>query len=112
MKKIFLILFMSFMVGLFGQTPGVSQRTQIDGDISALNKGMLPVDYNFTSFASRSKMITPELLDNTLDSLENHPDFGILPPDASCIDCYELISERTPYKRKFIRYGTNGTVAL
>lgn len=105
MKNIFLILFVSILVDLIGQNVPNNPNP-------FLNKEMKAEDYNFTSFASRTKLITPELLKNTPDSLENHPEFGILPPDASCVDCYELVAERTPNKRKFIRYGTNGTVAL
>jgi hypothetical protein len=96
---------MSILVDLIGQNVPNNPNP-------FLNKEMKAEDYNFTSFASRTKLITPELLKNTPDSLENHPEFGILPSEAPCIDCYELIAERTPYKRKFIRYGTNEAVTL
>lgn len=94
MKNIFLILFMSILVDLIGQ--------------NVPNKEMKAEDYNFTSFASRTKQITPELLKNTPDSLENHPEFGVLPPDAPCNNCYELLDKRTPNNRVFVENETNG----
>ena len=109
MKHIFLFFFSLFYVGLFGQTPSISQGSQIDSDISHLNKEMVSSQNNYTSFSIKNKKITQELKDNTPDSLELHPEFGILPPDAPCNNCYELLDKRTPNKRQFVKYETDGS---
>jgi hypothetical protein len=67
---------------------------------------------NYTEFTTRNKNITQELIDNTPAALQQHPEFGVLPPDAPCADCYELLDERTLKNRVFVKNGTNGSDRL
>jgi len=69
---------------------------------------MQPKVYNFYSFTPDVKMDVSQ--DPTLfpDSLKNHPEFGILPYNTQCKNCYEEIGKRTAYSRHFVEPGTNG----
>ncbi len=57
---------------------------------------------NLKSFSTRIKRVTP-LLD-TLSSLQakKHPEYGILPYDAQCTECVEIIDKRTLTSRFYV----------
>ncbi len=64
---------------------------------------------NLSSFTTRESIVSDEHLAATPAEFQSHPEFGILPYDAPCQDCYELIQERTDTTRKFIINNTNGS---
>ncbi len=101
---------MSFLVQLIGQNVPTTEVSDLKNIGSILKKEMSAEDYNFSSFASRVKVITSELLKSTPDSLEKHPDFGILPPNTPCSNCYELLDKRETNKRQYVKYGENGAL--
>src|SRR5688572_16607782 len=68
---------------------------------------VIPV--NFTSFTNQPKVVSEELLQNSAESFSNHPDFGKLPVNAPCKDCYEDLSRRKSDTRYFIGNGSKGT---
>ncbi|MEO9258172.1 MAG: hypothetical protein ABI207_07310, partial [Crocinitomicaceae bacterium] len=65
--------------------------------------------YNLESFSTQQKDITKELEELTPSAYYSHPDFGYLPYNAPCEDCYELLQKRTDSARMFVEKGTNGT---
>ncbi len=70
---------------------------------------MAPKEFNLTSFRSRTPKISEELLKAVPADFYDHPEFGVLPYNAPCTDCYELIHKRTDSTRLFIAEGTGGT---
>lgn len=61
---------------------------------------------NFTSFsAPKSKIVNEQLDEATPLAFKSNPEYGVLPTDASCIDCVELIHLRTDSTRQYV----NGT---
>lgn len=71
---------------------------------------MQPKVYNYTTFTSKaSPSITDELIKLTPKAFQSHPEFGILPYDAPCENCFELIHERKDSSRMFVEKGSNGT---
>ncbi|MFI5172880.1 MAG: hypothetical protein ACHQFW_10845, partial [Chitinophagales bacterium] len=65
--------------------------------------------YNFTSFLpAPAKNISQELIDQTDPKYRSNPEFGILPYDAPCKDCSEIIEKRTSNTRYYVKNGTNG----
>lgn len=62
--------------------------------------------YNFTSF-----LPTPQRQINTTlqGQITDHPEFGILPFDAPCKDCFEIIEKRTPNTRYYVKESSTGT---
>src|SRR6187401_3213548 len=49
-------------------------------------------------FAQESKTVSA----NTTGKIENHPEKGILPFNAPCTDCVELLEKRTLNRREFV----------
>ncbi len=75
-----------------------------------VSPGMEGRDNEFRHIASRPKaIITEELLKKTPDEFRKHPDFGILPLNAPCTDCVELLEKRSATKRYYMINGTNGS---
>lgn len=73
------------------------------------NKQMQPKEYNYTTFTSKSvPQISDELIKLTDKEFHSHPEFGILPYDAPCEDCFELIQERKDSSRMFVKKGSDG----
>ncbi|MES2568207.1 MAG: gliding motility-associated C-terminal domain-containing protein [Bacteroidota bacterium] len=71
--------------------------------------GMESRKENFKELASRpNPKISDELLKVSNGTIKNHPEFGILPLNAPCKDCYEVIEKRTEDSRHFVINGTNG----
>jgi len=69
---------------------------------------MQPKVYNFYNFTPDVKMDISKEPALFPDSLRNHPEFGIVPFNAQCTNCYEEIGKRTRYTRFFVEPGTNG----
>jgi hypothetical protein len=65
--------------------------------------------FNPLSFTEETREITPELKKLTPAEFHNHPEFGLLPYNAPCSDCYELIHLRTDTTRMFVEKGSEGT---
>ncbi|TSA51472.1 MAG: hypothetical protein D4R43_00680 [Sphingobacteriales bacterium] len=64
-------------------------------------------NYNFYSF-------TPEIKANTteLEKFSNeifHPEYGLLPYNAGCSNCVEILEKRKSDERYFLKDSTNGT---
>lgn len=79
--------------------------------ISILTKAqeMAPRAYNFYSFASTKSDASDELKKLVPASYHAHPEFGVLPYNAPCSNCYELIDKRTDSTRMFVEKGSEGT---
>ncbi len=69
---------------------------------------MQPKVYNFYRFTPDVKMDISKEPALFPDSLRNHPEFGIVPFNAQCTNCYEELGKRTRYTRFFVEPGTNG----
>lgn len=65
--------------------------------------------YNLSSFSKAEKIISEELKKLTPEKFQQHPEFGLLPYNAQCQDCFELIQKRTEHERYFVKNGSNGT---
>lgn len=67
-------------------------------------------EVNFTTFDK------PVLSDPVMtakvngDKLKNHPNYGVLPEDAPCENCTEVLEKRTAKTRHYIDNETNGTL--
>ncbi|MBL7917293.1 MAG: hypothetical protein JNM96_02780, partial [Bacteroidia bacterium] len=69
----------------------------------AQNTQMVSSSVNYTSFVYPN----PQKLTKQLDSLtpkgfKQNPDYGILPLNAPCNNCVELIEKRTDFERQFV----------
>lgn len=69
---------------------------------------MQPKVYNFYTFTPDVKMDISKEPALFPDSLRNHPEFGIVPFNAQCTNCYEELGKRTRYTRYFVEPGTKG----
>lgn len=58
--------------------------------------------HNFNTFYEDQKVVPPLLLDNSSRNALTHPEFGVLPFNAQCSECVELIDKRTANTRLFI----------
>ncbi|HTL81231.1 MAG TPA: hypothetical protein VL651_05980, partial [Bacteroidia bacterium] len=65
---------------------------------------------DFSTFAQPNPVITSELDSLTPAALHNNPDYGILPDDAPCTNCIELIDHRTPDSRYYVHNGSGGKI--
>lgn len=83
--------------------------------MNAQQEKMIQSVNNFTSFTSKNNLnVSNELNELTPSSYKNNPDFGVLPLNSPCENCFELIHKRTEYERhyisgnkKFIQKGFN-----
>ncbi|MBC8172694.1 MAG: hypothetical protein H7X71_02210 [Chitinophagales bacterium] len=67
--------------------------------------------YNLNYFSQQQKAeLSPELYGVTPQSYIDHPELGILPYNAPCTDCVEMIDKRTSNTRQFLIKGTEGKV--
>ncbi len=67
------------------------------------NNAMVAVAPNYSSFASPVQtVVTPQLINQTPSSYQSNPDYGVLPLNAPCDQCVELIQKRTAYAREFV----------
>lgn len=68
-----------------------------------------PKIYNFTSFTPKPAAKEFKELDlMTPPPFQSHPEYGQVPYNAQCSDCYELVDRRTTSSRYFVKTGTNG----
>ena len=51
-------------------------------------------DYNFSSFRTASKKVTPLLDAMSSPKAKEHPEYGVLPFNAGCRECVELIDTK------------------
>ncbi len=58
---------------------------------------------NYSSFRQLHKNITAALTAHTSPAMQHHPEFGILPYNSPCTDCYELLDKRTLNERFYIK---------
>ncbi|MBC8046991.1 MAG: hypothetical protein H7Y00_09370, partial [Fimbriimonadaceae bacterium] len=63
---------------------------------------------DYHSFLPKQKSISQELIQNTSEKNLQHPEFGVLPYNAPCEDCYEDLAKRTTDSRYFIKNGSHG----
>lgn len=85
MRKI-VFLFALCLQGLFGFSQG----------------GMSTKQFNFTSFSEDKKASSPLLDKHSSAQAKLHPEYGVLPYDAKCTDCMELIDQRSAFSRQYI----------
>src|SRR5207253_299258 len=97
MKKITTLIVLAFTF----ITQGYSQQ---------VNDGQARNGFNFTRFTSDRGSVTHELETLTSKEFKNHPEFGVLPYNAPCKDCIELLQKRDENHRYFVENGTNGKV--
>lgn len=92
-KRIILALWIGACAGFAqGQAPGI----------------MGPQVYNFTSFSEKHNSRSAEMESLTDPALRSHPEYGVLPYNAPCEDCFELLEKRTEQGRYFVDNGTGG----
>lgn len=72
-------------------------------------QGMAANDFNFYTFPQNTNDVSPELKKLVPQSFYSHPEFGVLPHNAPCDSCYELIHLRTDTTRMFVEKGSEGT---
>jgi gliding motility-associated-like protein len=70
--------------------------------LQLFSQGMEIKKHNFTSFAAERKFTPEILIKNTSRQNKEHPEFGVLPYNAQCTNCVELIDKRTERTRFFI----------
>ena len=87
MKKSFIILFYLFF----------------SANVHSQNNAMVAVAPNYSSFAVPVQSnITTQLSNQTPASYQNNPEYGVLPLNAPCDQCVELIHKRTDYAREYV----------
>ena len=75
---------------------------------SSFAQSALTGTINYTTFTRQPAGITKELETLTDKSFRNHPEYGILPVNAPCRDCFELLQKRDANHRYFVKNGSNG----
>lgn len=68
-----------------------------------------PKVHNFQTFSPTVKDISAELERLTPTEFQSHPEYGELPYNSPCENCYELIHMRTDSTRMFVEKGSEGT---
>lgn len=68
-----------------------------------LAQEMYPKQYNFRSFTPTERKNTALWQQLNSANAQKHPEYGLLPRDAKCTDCVELIDERTEYGRMYVQ---------
>ncbi len=63
---------------------------------------------NTTSFTETVSTLSSELELLTPQEYQSHPEYGMLPYDAPCTDCMELVDRRTSSTRYYVRNGSEG----
>ncbi|MBC8173916.1 MAG: gliding motility-associated C-terminal domain-containing protein [Chitinophagales bacterium] len=63
---------------------------------------------DYTHFLQSQKNVSRELIAITSEKDQQHPEFGTLPYNAPCTDCYEDLGKRKPDERYFVKNGTGG----
>lgn len=77
--------------------------------IAARCQTIVPLEakyYNLYSFTPEKFIDKNEL--SKLSNENSHPEFGILPFNAGCSECMEILEKRTSDERYFVKPGTDG----
>ena len=94
------VFFLIAATAVYGQDPALFPEGKLQS-----------TTLDFRSFDAPSpRLINAELLALTPASYHGHPEFGVLPFNAQCTNCIELIHKRTVNSRYFIEPGTGGSV--
>ncbi len=64
--------------------------------------------FNYTRFTDAKANITHELDSLTSKEFKSHPEYGVLPFNAPCQDCIELLQKRDENHRYFVKKGSKG----
>ncbi|HRG89366.1 MAG TPA: T9SS type A sorting domain-containing protein [Chitinophagales bacterium] len=64
--------------------------------------------FNTTDFRKEERIVTPLLKSNSSAIAQKHPEYGILPYNAQCTNCVELIDKRTIDSRFYIDPADEG----
>lgn len=70
--------------------------------LQLFSQGMQVKKHNFTSFATERNFAPEILVKKTSKENREHPEFGVLPYNAQCTNCVELLDKRTNITRFFI----------
>jgi gliding motility-associated-like protein len=91
-RIVFIWFFISYCHLLFSQQLGMGTKL-----------------FNFSTFSENKKVSCPLLDKRSSDKAKKHPEYGILPFNAKCKECVELLDKRTEHSRLFIDtyHGTN-----
>lgn len=76
---------------------------------TSVHAQLTPKKYNLTTFPSNSRTISNEMEAMTTSHSKHHPEYGYLPMDAPCEDCFELIDARTENTRTYIVNESGGS---
>mgnify|MGYP005614969031 CR=1 FL=1 len=63
---------------------------------------LVPKVYNYSTFSKSQVLINGELEKNSNSYSKKHPEYGILPFNAGCDDCSEIIDQRTINTRYYV----------
>lgn len=63
---------------------------------------LVPKVYNYSTFSKSQVLINGELEKNSNSYSKMHPEYGILPFNAGCDDCSEIIDQRTINTRYYV----------
>lgn len=74
----------------------------------AFGQEMKSYEGNYLTFRSQVPKITQELREMTPIEFHTNPEFGLLPYNAPCDNCYELIQKRTDTTKYYVENGTYG----
>lgn len=108
LRNVMIMLSVFWALTAAAQHEGHSHAAQEIPSDAEFPEGMEVKRKNFRDFYSYEKVVTKELSKRTPKELKNHPEYGVLPWDAPCSDCFELLDERTATHRHFIKNGTDG----
>lgn len=62
---------------------------------------------NYTSFTEDKVILSEDLNNLSSEKSKTHPEYGKLPFNAPCTDCFELIEKRTANTRYFVKENSN-----
>lgn len=77
-------------------------------NITLAQNPMKVKSFNFTTFHQQAKNISKDLLQLTPKAYHQHEEFGVLPYNAQCNNCEELLHKRTEHERYFIATASKG----
>lgn len=66
------------------------------------NKPLFSKEYNYSTFSNSRVLINGELEKNSSAYAKSHEEYGILPFNAGCEDCSEIIDQRTVNTRYYV----------
>ncbi|MBL4703248.1 MAG: HYR domain-containing protein [Flavobacteriales bacterium] len=103
--------FLAVFACFFCVTPLISQNNYSENTQNHQSRnGMVSKERNYYSFENAPQsVIHSELNVHTDQKFQSHPEYGVLPYNAQCEDCFEVIDKRTATSRYYIQKGSNGT---